>query len=91
MSEAVKRKLVEAREENTRIRTRSSRSTETISDFCKDHYDVVRGARGLPGYIKANLRPIIVNHLLSNPNDKGTFIITYNKESKVFEEEFRND
>lgn len=29
MSEAVKRKLVETREENTRIRTRSSRSTET--------------------------------------------------------------
>ena len=65
-------------------------SNETISNFCKDHYDVVRGARGLPGYIKANLRPIIVNHLLSNPNDKGTFIITYNKESKVFEVEFRN-
>lgn len=66
-------------------------STETISNFCKDHYDVVRGARGLPGYIKANLRPIIVNHLLSNPNDKGTFIITYNKETKVFEVEFKND
>jgi len=62
-----------------------------ISNFCKDHYDVIRGARGLPGYIKANLRPIIVNHILEYPNDKGVFETKYNTETKTFEVEFRKD
>jgi ATP-dependent Clp protease ATP-binding subunit ClpA len=59
-----------------------------IEAFCRDHYDVVRGARGLPGYIKANLRPIIVNHILENPNDKGTFNTSYNVHTKTFKVKF---
>lgn len=59
-----------------------------IEAFCRDHYDVVRGARGLPGYIKANLRPIIVNHILENPNDKGIFNTSYNVHTKTFEVKF---
>ncbi len=59
-----------------------------ISNFCKDHYDIVRGARGLPGYIKANIRPIMVNYILNNPNEKGKFVASYNTESKTFEVSF---
>lgn len=62
-----------------------------ISNFCKDHYDLIRGARGLPGYIKANIRPVVVNHILNHPNDKGTFSAIYNTESKNFEISFINN
>lgn len=56
-----------------------------ISAFCYDHYDLIRGARGLPGYIKTNIRPIIVNHILHNPSDMGTFNAVYNKTTHKFE------
>ncbi len=59
-----------------------------ISSFCEDHYDLIRGARGLPGYIKANIRPIIVNYILDNPDGKGTFRASYNTERKNFEMSF---
>ena len=65
-----------------------SMSDESIKNFCNDHYDVIRGARGLPGYIKANLRPIIVNYLLEHPNVSGTFETSYNIETKTFEVKF---
>ena len=61
---------------------------ECVRAFCNDHYDVIRGARGLPGYIKANLRPIIVNHILEYPDDKGTFRLDYDTQSKTFNVEF---
>ena len=60
-----------------------------INEFCNEHYDVIRGARGLPGYIKANLRPIIVNQLLNEPNSQGIFNITYNKNTKTFDVVFK--
>lgn len=63
-------------------------SDTCITNFCKDHYDLIRGARGLPGYIKANIRPIIVNHILANPQDRGKFGAFYNTEKKVFEMTF---
>lgn len=56
-----------------------------ISAFCQDHYDLIRGARGLPGYIKTNIRPIIVNHILLNPHDQGHFNAVYNRESHKFD------
>lgn len=59
-----------------------------ITNFCRDHYDLIRGARGLPGYIKTNIRPVIVNHILSNPNDKGKFRAVYNTERQNFEISF---
>ena len=59
-----------------------------ISNFCRDHYDLVRGARGLPGYIKANMRPIMVNYILSHPNEKGTFYARYSVDRKNFEVSF---
>ena len=63
-------------------------SDSCITNFCKDHYDVVRGARGLPGYIKANMRPIMVNYILGNPGEQGTFQAGYNTERKNFEVAF---
>ncbi|AWH88740.1 AAA family ATPase [Limnobaculum parvum] len=59
-----------------------------ITCFCKDHYDLIRGARGLPGYIKTNIRPVIVNHILNSPNEKGKFCAVYNTERKNFEISF---
>ena len=64
---------------------------DDISNFCKDHYDVIRGARGLPGYIKANLRPIIVNHILEYPNDKGIFKVSYDNETQTFNVVFEKE
>lgn len=63
-------------------------SDSCISSFCREHYDVVRGARGLPGYIKANMRPIMVNYILSHPNEQGTFRASYNTELRKFEVSF---
>ena len=57
---------------------------QSISAFCEDHYDVIRGARGLPGYIKATLRPIIVNYLLNCPGITGTFNVKYDIDEKGF-------
>jgi len=37
-----------------------------ITHFCADRYDPVVGARGLPGFINANLEPRIVNALLDD-------------------------
>ena len=57
---------------------------QSISAFCKDHYDVIRGARGLPGYIKATLRPVIVNYLLNCPGIMGIFDVKYDTDEKGF-------
>ena len=59
-----------------------------ISTFCHDHYDIIRGARGLPGYIKTNVRPFIVNHILQNPHDQGVFKAIYNQQTHSFDMEF---
>ncbi|MWP61933.1 AAA family ATPase [Gilliamella sp. Pas-s25] len=63
-------------------------SDSCISAFCHDHYDLIRGARGLPGYIKTNIRPFIVNHILQNPLDKGTFKAVYNQDTHSFDMTF---
>lgn len=73
--------------ESKNIRLEISR--ECIAEFCHDHYDIKIGARGLPGYIKANLRPIIVNHQLENPNQGGIFEVKYNTESQTFNVTFK--
>ncbi|MBR0664746.1 ATP-dependent Clp protease ATP-binding subunit [Roseomonas hellenica] len=61
----------------------------SLQEFCRAHYDPTRGARGLPGYIKANLRPILVNHVLENARSTGAFLVRFNNESRGFEVEFR--
>lgn len=58
---------------------------DDIASFCMAKYDPTMGARGLPGYIKANLEPIIVNNLLGKPNVKGELIVHFNAEKKAFD------
>ena len=58
-----------------------------VADECISHF-CVRGARGLPGYIKANIRPIVVNYILENPNAEGIFHAHYHTDKKVFEVSF---
>ncbi|WP_294615629.1 AAA family ATPase [uncultured Gilliamella sp.] len=62
-----------------------------ISAFCHEHYDIIRGARGLPGYIKTNIRPFIVNHILQHPQDQGTFTAVYNQLTHSFDMTFEKN
>lgn len=55
-----------------------------LKAFCADHYDPRVGARGLPGYIQAHLEPVIVNHILQNPDEAGVCTVAYDKMSKAF-------
>ena len=60
-------------------------SAQVIHDFCVDQYDPVYGARGLPGFITANLEPSIVNAILAEDDTHGTAHVTYNGTSKKFD------
>lgn len=53
--------------------------------FCTAQYDPRVGARGLPGFITANLEPVIVNSILENPDHRGTAVIRYNSETGQFD------
>ncbi len=44
---------------------------QDVKAFCQAKYDPTSGARGLPGYLQANLEPIIVNSLLEHPDRRG--------------------
>ena len=44
---------------------------QDVKAFCQAKYDPTSGARGLPGYLQANLEPIIVNSLLEHPERRG--------------------
>lgn len=72
--------LSKAYEENMYIQM----SDSEIEKFCKDQYDPIKGARGLPGFIKAHLRPKLVDEMLLNNSEKPTFWIRYDKETKDF-------
>ena len=65
-------------------------SDEQIHNFCVDQYDPIRGARGLPGFIKAHLRPKLVDTMLNCNlvDSKPAFWVNYNKETKEFELDF---
>lgn len=52
--------------------------TESAQErFCAARYEPAVGARGLPGYIKANIEPVIVNHLIDKPDATGIFVVDY--------------
>lgn len=55
-----------------------------LSAFVKDRYDARVGARGLPGYINAELEPKIVNRLLEG-HASGTFEVSYDLPSRAFQ------
>lgn len=59
-------------------------SDREIEEFCKDQYDPIKGARGLPGFIKAHLRPKLVDEMLHNNSERPAFWIRYDKETKDF-------
>lgn len=54
---------------------------EDIADFCQDHYDPKVGARGLPGYIEAELEPAIADMSLSGY--RGEVDIGYTAEKRL--------
>ncbi len=55
-----------------------------LKAFCKAHYDPAIGARGLPGFIQANIEPIVVNMILDSDN-RGSVNLGYNSKKAVFE------
>lgn len=57
---------------------------EALKLFCRDHYNPMIGARGLPGYIQATLEPVVVNAIIDNPNFTGTFDVGYDTEKQTF-------
>ena len=50
---------------------------QDVEAFCRSKYDPTSGARGLPGYLQANLEPIIVNSLLEHPERRGVVNFRY--------------
>lgn len=57
---------------------------ETINEFCEHHYDPATGARGLPGYIQANLEPIIAELVIEGKGgDLEVRVSTENKNLEV--------
>lgn len=56
-----------------------------IASFCRDQYDPKIGARGLPGFITANLEPHLVNAILADQNVQGTALVDYSTEEKRFD------
>jgi len=50
---------------------------QDVEAFCRSKYDPTSGARGLPGYLQANLEPIIVNSLLEHPDRRGVVNFRY--------------
>jgi ATP-dependent Clp protease ATP-binding subunit ClpB len=55
-----------------------------LKAFCKGHYDPAIGARGLPGFIQANIEPIVVNMILES-DKRGNVNLSYNSKKAVFE------
>lgn len=60
-------------------------SEQDIVDFCEDHYETKHGARGLQGYIVANVEPLVVNMILSSDVSGKTLELKYNKNAQKFE------
>ena len=56
-------------------------SDAELDKFCSSVYDPKIGARGLPGYIEANVEPVIVNELLDNPGTNGIMHVSYDSET----------
>lgn len=57
----------------------------SIAAFCHDQYKPMTGARGLPGYLKANLEPILAELALDRPDFSGTVTVCYNEERHGFD------
>lgn len=63
-------------------------SDESVTSFCEDHYQVRHGARGLQGYVVANIEPLIVNLILENKVKSTKLELVYSKETRSFSSQF---
>lgn len=63
-------------------------SDESVKSFCADHYQPRHGARGLQGYVVANIEPLVVNMILENRVDSSQLELVYNKDTKAFDTQF---
>ena len=61
---------------------------QDVKAFCQSKYDPTSGARGLPGYLQANLEPIIVNSLLEHPERRGVVNFRYDGAAGDFVADF---
>src|SRR6185369_4468005 len=61
---------------------------QDVKAFCQAKYDPTSGARGLPGYLQANLEPIIVNSLLEHPERRGVVNFRYDGAAGDFVADF---
>lgn len=66
-------------------------SDESIVTFCKDHYQPRHGARGLQGYVVANIEPLVVNLILENKIQATRLELVYNKDTKSFDSQFTGE
>lgn len=62
---------------------RVSLADADLKAFCKAHYDPAIGARGLPGFIQANVEPMIVNRILDS-DERGEFKLRYDVKKGSF-------
>ena len=61
---------------------------DSIKSFCADHYQARHGARGLQGYVVANIEPLVVNLILENKIKASHLELVYNKTTKAFDSVF---
>lgn len=80
----VKREIVNIDSTYSEQGIRVNITEENLVKFCRDHYDPMIGARGLPGYIQTTLEPVIVNTIIENPDYQGTIDVGYDEETKKF-------
>ncbi len=66
-------------------------TSEVITAFCLDKYNPRFGARGLPGFINANLEPHIVNTILEDRPGQRTVKVRYDEYTKKFNIEIIQD
>ncbi|RYD55144.1 MAG: ATP-dependent Clp protease ATP-binding subunit, partial [Verrucomicrobiaceae bacterium] len=70
---------------------RANLHDDDLKAFCAQRYDAKMGARGLPGFIQANLEPIIVNRILETHGARGLFEVKYDSNLRKFTAEFEED
>lgn len=73
----VRRELADVNESYVSNGIHVSIADEDVAAFCQDKYNPEIGARGLPGFIQANLEPILANTVLDAPDYRGPITMKY--------------
>jgi ATP-dependent Clp protease ATP-binding subunit ClpB len=60
-------------------------SPQNMKEFVAAKYNPEVGARGLPGYINANVESKLARAILMNPDVQGTMLVTYDKDKDVMD------